>query len=416
MKLQRSLFVITAVVLASACASSPGPTFAASGHGSTRIPAKPTATAGIRYTITDLGTLPGGSFSTGAAIAMTGLVVGGSNAADGIEHAVAWSHGQPVNIGPAGVNSDAYGVNVLGQVSGLTEIEAEDPYHENFCAYGTARQCRPFVWQAGRMKLLPLLGGHNATVGDNVNLFGMIPGAAETGQADPACPKVPAPNGTGPQVLSYKPVLWNATKGTVRELRLPAGDTVGMAHWVNDLGQAVGASGTCANFIPPPFVAAPHAVMWERDGTPVVIGNLGGAGDFATGAGTHATSINNRGQVAGISVLSDNIHHRGFIWTRGTKMRALEPLPGHPASAALAINDWGDVVGASGILPFEDSNAVIWRGGGAATKLDELVAGPTTLHLLLAVNIDDAGEIVGFGIDTGSGEVHAFRATPVHGR
>ena len=414
MKLQRSLCVLTAALLASACATSPGPAFARPG---VKAPAATLAASKTLYTITDLGTLPGGSFSTGAAIATTGMVVGGSNAADGLEHATVWSRGAPANIGLADMNSDAYGVNALGLVSGLTEIEAEDPNHENFCAYGTTRQCRPFVWQAGRMKLLPLLGGHNATVGDNVNLFGQVPGAAETGQADPTCPKVPAANGTGPQVLGYKPVLWNATKGTVRELRLPAGDTVGLAHWVNDLGQAVGASGTCTNFIPPPFVAAPHAVLWERDGTPVVLGNLGGAGDFPSGTGTHATSINNRGQVVGISVLADNQTSRAFIWTRATgMMRQLEPVPGHPHSAALAINDWGDAVGASGTLPFEDSNAVIWRTGGAATKLDDLVAGATRLHLLLAVNIDDAGNIVGFGVDTASGEVHAFRATPVRGR
>ena len=414
MKLQTSLCVISAALLASACTGSIRPAAAAPGG---KAPVTASAASQTRYAITDLGALPGGSFSTGAAIAMTGVVVGGSNAADGLEHAVVWSRGAPANIGPAGANSDAYGVNAFGQVSGLTEIEAEDPNHENFCAYGTTRQCRPFVWQAGRMKLLPLLGGHNATVGDNVNLFGQIPGAAETAQADPSCPKVPAPNGTGPQVLGYKPVLWNATKGTVRELRLPAGDTVGLAHWVNDLGQAVGASGTCANFIPPPFVAAPHAVLWERDGTPVVLGNLGGAGDFATGAGTHATSINNRGQVVGISVLKDNQTSRAFIWTRATgKMRQLAPVAGHPHSAALAINDWGDAVGASGTLPFEDAHAAIWRNGGAAEDLNDLVAGSTPLYLLTAMNIDDAGNIVGFAVDTGSGEVHAFRATPVRGR
>lgn len=414
MKLQTSLCAITAALLASACAASIGPATAAPGtHPPQAIP----ASSPTRYTVTDLGTLPGASFSTGAAIAMTGIVVGGSNAADGLEHAVVWSRGGATNIGPTGVNSDAYGVNAFGQVSGLTEIAAEDPNHENFCAYGTTRQCRPFVWQAGRLKLLPLLGGNNATVGDNVNLFGQIPGAAETGQADPTCPKVAAPNGTGPQVLGYKPVLWNATTGSVRELRLPAGDTVGLAHWVNDLGQAVGASGTCANFIPPPFVAAPHAVLWERDGTPVVLGNLGGAGDFATGAGTHATSINNRGQVVGVSVLKDNRTSRAFIWTRGTgKMRQLEPVPGHPHSAALAINDWGDVVGASGTLPFEDAHAAIWRGGGAAVDLNELVAGSTPLYLLTAMNIDDTGNIVGFAVETTSGAVHAFRATPVRGR
>ena len=38
------------------------------------------------------------------------------------------------------------------------------------------------------------------------------------------------------------------------------------------------------------------------------------------------------------------------------------------------------------------------------------------LYLLTAMNIDDAGEIAGFAVDTRSGEVHAFRATPVRGR
>ncbi|MGN6789874.1 MAG: hypothetical protein ACTHJP_10115 [Rhodanobacteraceae bacterium] len=59
---------------------------------------------------------------------------------------------------------------------------------------------------------------------------------------------------------------------------------------------------------------------------------------------------------------------------------------------------------------------MIWRGGGAAADLDDLIGGSTPLYLLTAMNIDDAGEIVGFAVDTRSGEVHAFRATPVRGR
>ena len=69
-----------------------------------------------------------------------------------------------------------------------------------------------------------------------------------------------------------------------------------------------------------------------------------------------------------------------------------------------------------GTLPFDDPHAAIWRGGGAAADLNDPVAGLTPLYLLTAMNIDDAGEIVGFAVDTGSGEVHAFRATPVRGR
>lgn len=53
---------------------------------------------------------------------------------------------------------------------------------------------------------------------------------------------------------------------------------------------------------------------------------------------------------------------------------------------------------------------------GAAADLNDFVAGQTPLYLLIAMNIDGSGEIVGFAVDTRSGEVHAFRATPVRGR
>jgi hypothetical protein len=49
-----------------------------------------------------------------------------------------------------------------------------------------------------------------------------------------------------------------------------------MALWINDLGQAVGASGSCANTVLPPLALGPHAVLWERDGSVTNLGNLGG--------------------------------------------------------------------------------------------------------------------------------------------
>ena len=35
----------------------------------------------------------------------------------------------------------------------------------------------------------------------------------------------------------------------------------------NDVGQAVGVSGRCGNTVIPPFVAGPHSVLWEADGS-----------------------------------------------------------------------------------------------------------------------------------------------------
>jgi hypothetical protein len=53
-------------------------------------------------------------------------------------------------------------------------------------------------------------------------------------------------------------------------------DSVGEALWINDQGQAVGSTGSCANTTLPPLAVAPHAVLWEN-GSPVGLGNLGGA-------------------------------------------------------------------------------------------------------------------------------------------
>jgi hypothetical protein len=49
-----------------------------------------------------------------------------------------------------------------------------------------------------------------------------------------------------------------------------------MALWINDLGQAVGVSGRCGNTNLPGVAYGPHAVLWEKDGTPIDLGNLVG--------------------------------------------------------------------------------------------------------------------------------------------
>lgn len=418
MQNHRPLLVATAALAGICLACAAAPTIASTFGATHAAPPNPT-----RYAITDLGTLPGGSFSQAAGNTLGGLVAGGGTGADGLEHAVLWVRGRATDIGPSGVNSDAFAVNLFGRVGGQTEIDAADPLGENFCAYGTGRQCRPFAWQGGRMQLLPLLGGHNGSVGDSVNLLGQIAGVAETGKLDPNCPQEVSAGGTGPQRLAFKPVLWGPQPGSVRELATLPGDDVGVAFWVNDLGQAVGVTGTCANTSLPPLSVGRHAVLWERDGTPVDLGNLGGVGDPAQpGVGNVAHAINLRGEVVGVSALPGNTAAHGFLWTRARKMRSLDPLPGHAQSGALAVNNFGDAVGVSfsGMLwdavQSGNASAVLWRSGGAPVDLNALVAQPTPLFMLFAFSINDAGEIVGLAFDADSGEVHGFRATPVRGR
>lgn len=370
------------------------------------------------YTITDLGALPGGPFSQATFVNNRGLVSGLSVAADGTQRAVIWYHRDIADIstpGLGGPNSGAFGVNERGQVDGQAENSTLDPNNENFCDYFTGLECRPFIWQNGAMYALPLLGGNNGTVA-NINNRGQVAGVAENGVVDPQCPTSMAVNGTGPQVLDFKPVIWGPNKSHVRELRLLPGDSVGMALWVNDEGEAVGMSGSCANTVLPPFAIGPHAVLWKKDGSVHDLGNLGGTANLSVlGASNVAFAINNRSQVTGVSVLPDGVNFHAFLWSSSTGMQDLGTLPGDNLSAGLGMNNLGDVAGASiaGPDPLSGApKAVIWHNG-IITDLNTVVPADTSLFLLTAFMISDAGQVAGFGLDLNTFEVHGFLATPM---
>jgi uncharacterized membrane protein len=163
---------------------------------------------------------------------------------------------------------------------------------------------------------------------------------AETAFSDPSCAsKLPS------QKLRYQAVIWGPDLRSVKRLPLLGTDAVSVALWMNDKGQAVGASGACSNTQPPPIAYGWHAILWEADGTPVDLGNLGST------AGNVGLSINNRGEVVGASQLRDDSTPFngtvGFFWTRQHGMKNLGTLPGDVASGAVAINDAGEIVGIS---------------------------------------------------------------------
>jgi probable HAF family extracellular repeat protein len=361
--------------------------------------------ATARYIVRDLGALPGGGFSQPGTLNEAGVVAGVSVASDGIQHAVLWVGDQILDLnssGDHGLNTAAFGINSLGRVSLQTETSAYDPNGEDFCAYGTHRVCTAAVWQGGRFISLPTLGGNNSTVG-NVNSLGQIPGVAETATADSSCAsRFPA------QKLQYQAVVWGPDLHRVRALPLPVTDTVSVALWMNDKGQAVGASGNCSNTNPPPITAGPHAILWERDGTPIDLGNLGSSALNA------ALAINNRGEVVGASSLrGDSTPFNGtdaFLWTSQHGMKDLGTLSGDVASVASSINDAGEIVGIS-IDPAGNVRAVYWHDG-IPVDLNTQVASGSNLYLLWAADINNRGEITGWGVDTSTGEIHTYLAVP----
>ncbi len=351
-----------------------------------------------RYTVRDLGTLRGGTFSQASFVNNKGVITGVATAANGAQHAALWYDGWIGDFGPpafGGPNSEAFGVNESGQADALSETAVKDPNGEDFCGYGTHLACLPFLWQNGVTTPLPTLGGNNGTVGQ-INNRGQIIGAAENNTRDPTCPP--------PQALDYEAVIWGPGQGEIRVLPPLPGDSVGVALWINDNGQAVGASGSCADTALPPLAFGPHAVLWEKDGSVHDLGNLGGTMNIAL-------SINNQGQVVGASTLPGATTPQAahaFLWTTETGIRDLGALPGDVASGGVGINDGGEVVGAS----FDASGnprAFLWRNA-VMTDLNTAVPG-APLFLLFATAINSRGEIVGFGA-TSSGDVHAFLATP----
>jgi probable HAF family extracellular repeat protein len=377
----------------------------------------------LQYKLTDLGP-SGNPFSQAAGIADNGLVAGFDTAPDGTSHSILWYKGRPIDIsapGLGGPNNGAGGVNLRDQVMGQAETSKKDPNNENFCAYFTGLQCLPYVWQFGVITPLPTLGGTNASFGA-INNLGAVSGYAENKHRDrdpdTACRPGVAINGTGPQVLDFEPVIWGPKPGQIRQLPLLRGDTVGMALGLNDLGQAVGTTGTCANTLIAPLLGGPHAVLWDIDGSVHNLGNLGGTiNNTLLASGTVAFSINNRGQVTGQSDLpGDQIFHP-FLWTRQTGMVDLGVLDGDAVGAGLSLNNWGNVVGASVTAPGPaggNSRAFLWHKGHMS-DLNALIPANSPMYLIVAFSINDEGQIAGFGVVTSgpdAGEVHGFLATP----
>ncbi len=360
-----------------------------------------------RYKLTDLGPVgppPGQPYS----IANTGLAAGTAQMPDGTMHGVLWYRGLKADIRAnrlGGPNSQAFGVNERGQVVGEAQTSVSNG--EDFCGFNflglppSATACRPFVWQNGMIAELPnTLGGANA-VANVINNRGDVVGFAETNQHEPGCP-----------VSRFAPVIWQ--NGVMQQLPTFGGDPDGGVFGINDNGQAVGVSGSCAPFNPNSqlYLFESHAVLWQTGGVRAAATNLGSFGGTGAFAGNHACAINNRGQVVGHSDVTGDTTTYAFLWTKETGMHPLLPPSGDFASIALSINDRGEVVGSSFNTEFV-FRAFLWRNG-VMTDLNTLIPANSPLYLQLAASINASGEIVGFG-QTINGEVHGFLATPSDG-
>ncbi|NUO72123.1 MAG: hypothetical protein HOQ10_05350 [Frateuria sp.] len=361
-----------------------------------------------RYRVHNLGSL-GGTSSAGAGINDFGLIAGFSNLpGDQSTHATAWLAGSTFDLGTLGGPNSAVvfpSKNNYGLIAGVAETDRLDPNGESwscsaFFPSATGHTCLGVVWEWGRKRALPTLGGNNGFAA-GINDVGQVVGWAETARRDPTC------DPRSGQVLQFLPVVWGPGKDQVRTLPLLDGDSSGSAVAINNRGQVVGISGDCDQAVG--RFTARHAVMWEQ-GRIVRLGDLGGV------AWNTPVAINQHGEVVGFAnvpggATPGRFHEHAFLWTRGSGMRDLGTLPGDTRSQALGINDRGQVVGLS-YGGTAGLRAFLWENG-VMRDLNTLLAPDYFDHLLFANDIDDAGRITGQALNAEGSVASAFMAVPI---
>ncbi len=350
------------------------------------------------YSVTDLGTL-GGTFSSGEGISNQGWVDGFSTlSGDAITHAFLRQHDTLTDLGKPGLNSlVSYPFNAEGGVAMHGETSDPDPLGEDFCGFGSHLKCAPSVWQSGVLTRLPTIYGGNGFA-NQINNRGEVVGVIENTTHDMTCHDC-VEGVCQFQVFQTEAVMWK--KNYIHRLPSLAGDPDGLALIINENGEAAGTSGQCIGSAN----EALHAVIWQN-GTVSDLGNLGGT------TNNHPQYLNNRGEVVGFSNLPGDATTHAFLWRKGV-MSDLGTLSGDFSSFGEAINDSSEIGGLSCDL---DGNcrAFVWQKG-VMTDLNTLVSAGSPLFLIDALSINSRGEIVGDALETSSGDVHAYLATPIPG-
>ena len=319
------------------------------------------------WTITDLGSLPGGSTSNAMAINGTTQVVGEGDVNATTGHAYRWQNGVLTDLNKNGTfptwsnitGTQARAINSTGDVAGFsTGTPNATP----------ADSLKAWLWSAGTVTIL---GTMNDATGVNVHQ----------------------------QVVGYAGVngfahatLWQS--GTQTDLGT-LGGRLSFATGINDAGQVVGQSSG-------PNDSGGYAFVWQN-GTMSSLGTLGGCSSTAY-------AINGVGDIAGISDTTGNCGALSHAFLRkGAVTRDLGTLPGDTFSKGLGVNASDQVVGIS-IQPFTDLQRPFLWSNGVMTDLTTVI--DPSQHWVLgdAVGINDKGQIVGTG--THFGIARGYLLTP----
>lgn len=374
-----------------------------------------TVSAQTGYGVVDLGTLPGGTSSTGAGINNNSQAVG-SAFLPTLRRAFIYSNGTMSELLTAyhaanGGFSSATAINDAGQVVGGVSIAAN-----NFTS-------RAFVLSGGNLTILDRFGGSGGSGATAINSAGTVVGTSSspdgfrafvyangvmtnlgvlsagtdnTSQAwsvnDAGQVVGVASTGTPFAVRAF---LWQ--NGVMQNLGVLPNASASAATDINNSGQVVG----YAN-IPSPFVQVPHAFLWTSADGMIDLGSLGGTGTIPPReTGTIPRSINDSGTIVGYSTTADNRVHP-FVYRNGVMTDLMTLLPaGHCFTSVevLAINNDGTIVG-SGTFANRQMRAILLvpgsTAGGGQTCTGTPPPPPTPADVIaemraLVANVDNAG-------------------------
>jgi probable HAF family extracellular repeat protein len=355
------------------------------------------AVAADGYTVTDLGTLPGKanswvwqqSINEGGLIAAYANDIANPNAFFG-DVPFLWNKGKITVLPelPGAIDTLTNSLNDSGQVVGSSQPDGEGP-HAVLWDWAL-RPCtlhRPGHGDPSEARC------HYRQVSWRIKTLGELPGD-DFGHAY-AINNHRQAVGDSARVIDlenwifeFHAVLWHKDR-IFRLPPLPEGGMADFALDINERGQIVGSSG-------------PAAALWER-GSVTDLGHLGGTW-------AQAIAINNKGQAVGLAETPSGDTH-AFFWERGA-ISDLDVPAGDVFSGAFDINQKGQVVGFSGasIVDVDTSRAILWEKG-VMIELQTQIPADSGWTLLGAVGINERGQISGYG--THDGQYRAFLLTPV---
>ncbi|MCC6155335.1 MAG: PKD domain-containing protein [Candidatus Hydrogenedentes bacterium] len=184
---------------------------------------------------------------------------------------------------------------------------------------------------------------------------------------------------------NFAAFVWDATNG-MQELGT-LGGTSAQAWGINDSGVVVGQSTLVSGLI--------RAFQWTSGGGMFNLGTLGGDNSVAT-------AVNNSGQVVGWAQDNGTNKDASFRWTSGGGMVKLQQFSGAKYSYALGINAGGNSVGEAQTGNNGPIHAALWTGTTQVTDLGTL-GGVSSV----ARAINDSNQVVGSSL-TVSGTTRAF--------